>query len=109
MSSKRIMVTGCAGHIGANLTHALLKEGHHVIGIDDMSGGAYSFLPKEPNPMFSFYQVDLGDYAKTEEIFMLSRPHALYHLAANAREGASFYSPHAITRANSYISSVGFG
>ncbi|MBN2331330.1 MAG: SDR family oxidoreductase [Candidatus Aenigmarchaeota archaeon] len=33
------MVTGCAGFIGSNLAEELLRLGHDVVGIDDMSSG----------------------------------------------------------------------
>lgn len=32
-----IIVTGAAGFIGYNLSQRLLKEGHQVIGIDNMN------------------------------------------------------------------------
>lgn len=35
----KILVTGCAGLLGANYTRHLLSNGHEVIGIDDLSGG----------------------------------------------------------------------
>ena len=31
----RILVTGCAGFIGSNITERLLKDGHYVTGIDN--------------------------------------------------------------------------
>ncbi|MBR3062906.1 MAG: NAD-dependent epimerase/dehydratase family protein, partial [Exiguobacterium sp.] len=31
---KTVLVTGVAGFIGFHLARRLLKEGHHVIGID---------------------------------------------------------------------------
>ncbi len=33
-------ITGVAGFIGANLTRALLRHGHHVVGIDNFSFGS---------------------------------------------------------------------
>ena len=43
----KIFVTGCAGLLGANYTRHLLKNGHHVVGIDDLSGGYKAFVPLE--------------------------------------------------------------
>jgi len=34
-----ILVTGCAGFIGSHLCRKLLKEGHTVVGVDDLSVG----------------------------------------------------------------------
>ena len=36
---KNILVTGCAGFIGSNLSQKLIKEGYRVIGIDNLSNG----------------------------------------------------------------------
>ena len=50
----KIFVTGCAGLLGANYTRHLLKNGHHVVGIDDLSGGYKAFVPPNssiPEPL----------------------------------------------------------
>lgn len=36
---QKILVTGVAGFLGSNLLDKLLKEGHHVVGIDNLSMG----------------------------------------------------------------------
>ena len=33
----KIIVTGCAGFIGSHTTETLLKNGHSVLGIDNMN------------------------------------------------------------------------
>lgn len=33
----KILVTGCAGFIGFHLTHRLLREGHTVVGVDNLN------------------------------------------------------------------------
>ena len=32
---KIVVVTGAAGFIGSNLTHALLERGYRVVGVDN--------------------------------------------------------------------------
>ena len=41
----KILVTGCAGFIGSHLCDRLLKDGHKVIGIDNLSTGKIENIP----------------------------------------------------------------
>lgn len=45
----RMMVTGGAGFIGSHIVDSLLKDGHEVVCIDDLSTGKRSNLPDNPN------------------------------------------------------------
>lgn len=36
----KILLTGAAGFLGSHLTRRLLSDGHHVIGVDDLSTGS---------------------------------------------------------------------
>ena len=36
---KSFLITGCAGFIGSHMTDYILKKGHKVIGIDNLTSG----------------------------------------------------------------------
>ena len=44
--TKKVLVTGCAGFIGFNLSKKLIKEGHNVYGVDSLNN-AYDKKFKE--------------------------------------------------------------
>ena len=83
----KIFVTGCAGLLGANYTRHLISNGHHVIGIDDLSGGHKAFIAKGEN--FEFVKLNLERRKKVEKLFEEHRPDVLLHFAAYAAEGLS--------------------
>ena len=57
---KRILVTGCAGFIGSNLSERLLKEGNEVIGIDNFYTGLRENVQKlSQYRNFSFIEHDI--------------------------------------------------
>ena len=83
----KIFVTGCAGLLGANYTRHLLANGHHVVGIDDLSGGYKAFVAKGEN--FEFRKFNLERRKKVVELFEEHNPDVLIHFAAYAAEGLS--------------------
>lgn len=82
-----IWITGAAGLLGANLSRALLSNGHTVVGIDDLSGGYRESLPIHES--FHFAQMDLNDYASLRLLAREFTPTTIYHFAAYAAEGLS--------------------
>ena len=85
--SNKVLITGVAGLIGSNLSKYLIKKGHSIIGIDDLSGGYKDFVP----PEVKFYQFNLLDEEKLKEVFKKEKPEYVFHLAAYAAEGLSPY------------------
>jgi UDP-glucuronate decarboxylase len=62
----RILVTGAAGFVAYHLIHSLLKEGHVVVGVDNMMSGQernITDLKSEFKNQFSFIRVDINELA----------------------------------------------
>ncbi len=74
----RFLVTGGAGFIGSHLTDALLRAGHQVRVLDDLSTGARSNLPPGVELM-------LGDVADPQTVVTaMEGVSSCFHLAAVA-------------------------
>ena len=74
----KIMVTGGAGFIGSNVVDALIKSGHSVLIIDNLSTG----IKKNLNPSAKFYLADIRDEEIIREIFKIEKPDIVDHHAA---------------------------
>lgn len=74
------LVTGAAGFIGSHLTKQLLDDGHHVIGIDNLSSGQLSNItPLLDNQNFSFIKADVATNLLLDQKFDF-----IWHLACPA-------------------------
>jgi UDP-glucose 4-epimerase len=93
---KRILVTGAAGFMGSHLVDHLVAEGHEVYGTDDMSGGFWRNI----HPDSHFARLDLRETEATRDYVRGVRPQVLYHLAADATEGRSQFTPIECTQRN---------
>ena len=61
-NEKVVLVTGAAGFIGSHLTDQLLKQGHTVVGIDNLSRGTRENIKGAlEQPSFHFFDADLAD------------------------------------------------
>lgn len=74
-SEIKVLITGVAGFIGSNLADRLIREGFHVVGIDNLAYGVKEQIPKKVN----FHKVDIRD----KKIYPLFKEiDYVYHLAA---------------------------
>lgn len=81
MVKQRFLVTGGAGFIGSHLVDALLKAGHAVIMLDDLSVGKVSnFAHCTSNPHFQFIEGSVLDADLVSRC--VSEVDGVYHLAA---------------------------
>ena len=59
---NKILVTGVAGFIGSNLAGSLLADGHHVVGVDNMSQGEpLNLQPLLAQSKFEMHMIDIRD------------------------------------------------
>jgi UDP-glucose 4-epimerase len=87
MPSCNVLVTGGAGFIGSNLSEALLKKGHRVLIIDDLSGGYRENIPNGAE----FEQISVTDRDAINRLFQQHPFEYVFHLAAYAAEGLSHF------------------
>jgi len=66
---KRILITGVAGFLGSNLLEKLLREGHHVTGVDNLSMGSLNNLENSlDHSNFTFIKGDILEKAVLENL-----------------------------------------
>ena len=95
--NKRVLVTGAAGFMGSHLVTQLVKDEYeNVFGVDDLSGGYMSNVDAKSK----FTQLDLRDKNKTRDYISEIKPQIIFHLAADATEGRSQFTPISCTERN---------
>ena len=79
----KIFVSGGAGFIGSHLVDRLVKDGHEVIVLDNLSRGRVQNIEKYiENKSIIFHQADIRNYDKLIELMKGSE--IIYHLAAQS-------------------------
>ncbi|MCI1720447.1 MAG: SDR family NAD(P)-dependent oxidoreductase [Bacteroidales bacterium] len=106
----KILVTGAAGFIGAQLIKTLIKRGHSVIGVDNLNsyydvelkkGRLKDIRAEKKNAArFTFKKLDITDYASLERLFKQAHFQKVCNLAAQAGVRYSFENPAAYVQSN---------
>lgn len=94
--NNKILITGAAGFIGCHLAKQLLDNGENVFGVDDLSGGFLENLDKR----LKFTKLDLREKDSVYDYIKQIKPSLVYHLAADASEGRSQFTPLNCTERN---------
>ena len=95
----KYLVTGSAGFIGFHLSLRLLRQGHAVIGVDNLNNYYDLSLKKARNKIllsnkkYEFKKLDIKNYKKLEKIFKKNRIDTIFHMAAQAGIRNSILNP----------------
>ncbi|MGB9857210.1 MAG: UDP-glucose 4-epimerase GalE [Dictyoglomaceae bacterium] len=84
----KILVTGGAGYIGSHVVKDLIKKGYEVIVIDNLEKGHKSAVKSQ-----HFYQIDLKNKEKLDELFKSFKIKGILHFAASSLVGESMINP----------------
>ena len=112
----KILITGCGGFIGFHLSKRLLKEGHNILGIDNLNNYYSQSLKRDRieilnqesnknNSKFIFKKINLENKEVIKKIFAEFHPNCVINLAAQAGVRYSIENPDAYIQSNI----VGFG
>ncbi|KGK86071.1 SDR family NAD(P)-dependent oxidoreductase [Clostridium sp. HMP27] len=88
-----ILVTGGAGFIGRWVIKRLLKDGHNVLALDNLSNGMFENVEEfKSNSSFKFIEGDIKDEKVLDEVFK-EKFDIIYHLAASINVQDSIDDP----------------
>ncbi|HAL16315.1 MAG TPA: epimerase [Anaerolineaceae bacterium] len=90
----RFLITGAAGFLGSSLANRLVREGHEVRGLDDLSTGDPAVL----SPEVHFTRGDVNDRPKLWTL--LQEVDCVYHLAARVLVPESLLYPREYNQTN---------
>jgi len=105
-SKMKVLVTGCAGFIGARTAELFVEAGHTVVGLDnlndyyDLQVKDYRLNRLRKLEEFSFVTLDIEDRSGLEKLFQEHDFDAVVNLAARAGVRASITDPYVYLSTN---------
>ena len=87
--NKNILLTGGAGYIGSTVAHDLIKSGHKVTIIDNLSTGYKNLIPSKAE----FYKADICDHKILKKIIKSKNFDLVMHFAAFVKVDESVKKP----------------
>lgn len=91
-----ILVTGGAGYIGTHTLIELVENGHSPVVVDNLSNSSKEAIRRVEsivNQTIPFYEIDLRDTEKLEDVFATNTFDAVIHFAGLKAVGQSVQQP----------------
>ena len=96
----KFLITGAAGFIGFHTCSQLLKQGHEILGVDNLNDYYEVSVKKsrlnllKADPKFTFFKLDISNYSKLQKEFSQHYDvEYIIHLAAQAGVRHSLKDP----------------
>lgn len=102
---KKILITGGAGFIGSNLALKLIKKGHEITVLDNLSPQIHGEKPEETSPLYKSIKDKVtfikGSVASRKDWeHALANQEVIVHFAAETGTGQSMYCIEKYTEVN---------
>ncbi len=104
---KRILITGGAGFIGSHLADELLRKGHEVRALDNLSPQVHGLEAKRPSYLDPQVELQVGDVRNPDDVRRaLEGVDGVVHFAAAVGVGQSMYQIAGYTEVNNVGTAV---
>ncbi len=98
--SKKVLITGGAGFIGAEVVKTFVKNGFQTFVIDKLTYAGDVERLKEIEGQYEFFQADITDRERVFEIGEKVKPEIIVHLAAESHVDRSILEPSLFLKTN---------